>query len=319
MFKKAEPLFLIVETPLHAGSGDDLGIVDLPIQREKHTDYPKIEASGLKGSLREVFEGQKSALPKALIDEFQTFNSENYEKQGIHPTFGPDKGDVYAGALGFTDARLLLFPVKSMKGVFAWLTCPAILERFRNDLELAKIKVPELGQLEQMVNKVPISSGLIVKENKIVVEEYTFEVTPDEACSKISLWLSTNVLPDGSEYAFWRNKMKTDIVILSNDDFRDFVTLSTEVIARTKIGETGTVEAGALWYEEYLPSDSIMYSLILASPIFNGDIKIFSDENRVLSFFKKGLPSIVQIGGNATLGKGLVRTKLWDGSNGRVK
>lgn len=44
MFKSAKPVFLIVETSLHAGSGSDLGIVDLPIQREKHTDYPKIEA-----------------------------------------------------------------------------------------------------------------------------------------------------------------------------------------------------------------------------------------------------------------------------------
>ena len=58
MFKQAKPLFLIVETPLHAGSGSDLGIVDLPIQREKHTDYPKIEASGLKGAIRETFRTQ---------------------------------------------------------------------------------------------------------------------------------------------------------------------------------------------------------------------------------------------------------------------
>ena len=49
MFKSAKPLFLIVETSLHAGSGSDLGIVDLPIQREKHTNYPKVEASGIKG------------------------------------------------------------------------------------------------------------------------------------------------------------------------------------------------------------------------------------------------------------------------------
>ncbi|HRI29847.1 MAG TPA: hypothetical protein PK715_17435, partial [Chitinophagales bacterium] len=32
---------LICETPLHAGTGDDLGFVNLPIQRERHTDFPK--------------------------------------------------------------------------------------------------------------------------------------------------------------------------------------------------------------------------------------------------------------------------------------
>ena len=56
MFKIARPLFLICETPLHAGSGDALGVVDLPIQRERHTGFPKIEASSLKGALRESFE-----------------------------------------------------------------------------------------------------------------------------------------------------------------------------------------------------------------------------------------------------------------------
>ncbi len=56
MFKKALPFFIYVITPLHAGTGQELGIVDLPIQRERHTGFPKIEASGLKGSIREVFE-----------------------------------------------------------------------------------------------------------------------------------------------------------------------------------------------------------------------------------------------------------------------
>ena len=67
MFKQAKPLFLIVETPLHAGSGSDLGIVDLPIQREQHTDYPKIEASGLKGSIREIFQAKASEDEVKLV------------------------------------------------------------------------------------------------------------------------------------------------------------------------------------------------------------------------------------------------------------
>ena len=113
--------------------------------------------------------------------------------------------------------------------------------------------------------------------------------------------------------------------MLSNNDFRDFVTLSTEVIARIKIDQkTGTVQKGALWYEEYLPSDSILYSLVLASPIFqeNDNNKgIFQlteqeqSENRdesekVIEFLEDGLPSVIQLGGNATVGKGIVRTKI---------
>ena len=58
MFQKSIPLFLVCESPLHAGSGSELGIIDLPIQRERHTNFPKIEGSSLKGCIREAFEEQ---------------------------------------------------------------------------------------------------------------------------------------------------------------------------------------------------------------------------------------------------------------------
>ena len=316
MFKQAKPLFLIVETPLHAGSGSDLGIVDLPIQREKHTDYPKIEASGLKGSIREIFEAQA-------------------EKKEIRLVFGPDQGDLHAGALGFTDARLLLFPVKSVKGVFAWVTCPAVLERFKHDLSICQqginfVDIPD-------ANRVPSNSDLIVKEGKIVLEEYTFSVTFDPKCKEVAKWIAKNVLPSDASYDYWRKKMKKDIVVLSDDDFRDFVMLSTEVIARTKINsDTGTVQDGMLWYEEYLPTDSILYSLALTTPLFlkidgnnneekekdekkkkgafyvgQGANKSQLEAEKVMNFFTIGLPDIIQIGGNATVGKGIVKTKVY--------
>ena len=112
MFKSAKPMFLIVETSLHAGSGSDLGIVDLPIQREKHTDYPKIEASGIKGGIREVFSTQPNLAQLKKDWKITSVDDENYKK-AINLAFGPDSADqnnLHAGALGFTDARLLLFP-----------------------------------------------------------------------------------------------------------------------------------------------------------------------------------------------------------------
>ena len=306
MFKQAKPLFLIIETPLHAGSGNDLGIVDLPIQREKHTDYPKIEASGLKGSIREIFDTKKN-------------------KSEIDLVFGPEQGDLHAGALGFTDARLLLFPVKSVKGVFAYVTCPAVLERFKYDLSICQPNIVFVDNLPGS-DTVTTGSGLIVKDSKIVLEEYTFEVSENEECDAVAEWIAKHVLPQNSSYKYWRDKVKRDLVVLSDDDFRDFVTLSTEVIARTKIdSKTGTVATGALWYEEYLPADSILYSLALTTPIFkknDGDKGAFQlsdqekqnkcdESEKVMDFFVDGLPGVIQIGGNATVGKGIVRTHVY--------
>lgn len=311
MFKKAKPLFLNVETPLHAGSGSDLGIVDLPIQREKHTDYPKIEASSLKGSIREIFE--------ATSDD-----------KDIELVFGPEEGDLHAGALGFTDARLLLFPVKSVKGVFAWVTCPAVLERLQQDLSICQPSIEFVNIPD--ANTIPNECDLIVKheENteKIVLEEYTFSVKHDDACNNVAEWIGDNVLhKKDSSYDYWQKKVKKDIVVLSDDDFRDFVTLSTEVIARTKIDNNiGTVVGGALWYEEYLPSDSILYSIALTTPLFvddakkkdtrfetnsEGSTKNVDEAEKVMDFFADRLPGIIQIGGNATVGKGIVRTQVY--------
>ena len=49
MFKNAKVMFIYTETSLHCGSGTSLGVIDLPIQREKYTDYPVCQASGIKG------------------------------------------------------------------------------------------------------------------------------------------------------------------------------------------------------------------------------------------------------------------------------
>ncbi len=326
MFKSAKPLFLIVETSLHAGSGSDLGIVDLPIQREKHTDYPKIEASGIKGAIREVFSTQPNLEALERGWNIGSIDDVNY-KEAVDLAFGPDttnQSNLHAGALGFTDARLLLFPVKSISGVFGWITCPAVLERFKHDLSICEPSITFDLSLPKE-NQVPTDSELIVDENKIVLEEYTFEVQETEDCENLADWIAENCMPSDDVYEYWRNKIKNSLVVLSNEDFRDFVTLSTEVIARIKIDqETGTVQKGALWYEEYLPSDSILYSLTLTSPIFQADdnnkgiFKLTEQEQtenldeseKVMEFLEDGLPAVIQLGGNATIGKGIVRTKV---------
>jgi len=52
MYTKVKPFLLHAITSVHPGSGSEVGLVDLPIQREQHTGFPKIESSSLKGALR---------------------------------------------------------------------------------------------------------------------------------------------------------------------------------------------------------------------------------------------------------------------------
>lgn len=308
MYKLAKPFFMICETPLHAGSGSDLGVIDLPIQRERHTGFPKIEASGIKGCMRDSFE----RLNKIKLND-KTIKD---EERIIDLLFGPKNGNKHAGALGFTDVRTLFFPVKSMKGVFAWVTCSKVLEKFRNDLELCDIHIgfqmPQAGSTAQ-------GSSLFVKQNKIVLEEYTFEIAykDDVNCTKLAEWMADNIMPAGDVYWYSREKLKRDIVILSDDDFRDFVNLSTEMITRTKIDTVkGTVINGGLFTEEYLPAETLMYSLALASPIFSEieqDKQLFADQEKsVMELFFNNKPEVMQLGGNATIGKGIVRVVCYN-------
>lgn len=349
MYRKAHPLFLICNTPTHVGSGSDLGIVDLPIQREKHTSFPKFESSSIKGSLREACErsvGTKSFLsPEArdtmihrlfgydesgLSDREKDALKKHFRKEKDKP--GKQEQTSFAGALGFTDARLLLFPVKSMKGVFAWVTCLKLLQQFESDMKLtdSSFEIKNLSALKPNVCYLFSSdSSLKIKPqtSKIVLEEYTFDientlagvikVNQNGAPVDLPDWLARQLF--GNDGSYWCEKLKKDIVVLPEDDFKDFVNLSTEVITRTKIdNNTGTVAHGALFTEEYLPAESIMYTLVLTAAEFRekSDSGSSADpigEDQVFSFFKEVLPDVVQMGGNATLGKGIVTTKLQKG------
>jgi CRISPR-associated protein Cmr4 len=319
MFKKSKLFFIIAETPLHPGSGgDSTGIVDLPIQRERYTNFPKIEASGLKGCIREAFRNSNKQI--SLNSHQINVN----DTKIISLVFGPeDAEEAFASAISFTDARILLFPVKSLKGVFAWITCPMVLERFKEEMRLTGQNIlDENVNILGLTNTVTNVSTLCI-DSKIVLEEYTFAVSLKEETKKISQNLASKIFPTrgGNDiYKFWREKLEKDLVILSDDDFEQFVTSSTEVITRTKIDDkTGTVQSGALWTEEYLPQDTILYSLAMASPVRvekDEAKEVFKAETpdkeaeKVLQFFELGIPEVIQIGGNQTIGKGFVKIQI---------
>lgn len=298
MYRLVAPLFLTCETPLHAGAGQDLGIVDLPIQRERVTSFPKVEASGLKGSLREQFAAVKQ-MPEAQVNVL----------------FGPEElsdSTAHMAALGFTDARMLLFPMRSMKGVFAWVTCPDVLARLHRDLAWAAEQ--NANRALQALPSIPkagtvTSSSILAHEDKMVVlDEYAVSVASDPDVDKWASWLREWVMPDEAR----KEAIVQRLVVVDNDTFRDLITFQTEVVTRVRIdNQKGTVQRGGLFTEEYLPTESVLYSLVMAAPPFVEE-RSLPDAASVMETFVAHLPKVFQLGGNATLGKGLVRTRiLW--------
>lgn len=324
MFKKANLLFLYTETPLHPGVGASVGTVDLPIQRERHTQFPIIQASGVKGALREL-----------AYHIFKLSKGDRNDK--IDVVFGPgetERASEHGGALSLTDARLLLFPVRSVRGVFTWITSPGVIARFKRDLELLEIidkgldegigkaleelkgiQLPDLDSRARQASTPP-ESGVVLENNenkRILLEDFCFEVVEDgrDRVGKLAKWLSEHAMAE--ELKDWSDKLERDLVLLSDDDFREFTLFATEVITRIKLGESGTVETGP-WDEEHLPSETLLYSLALATDPKAPKDKLKEgvprDASEVLNFLLDEIinkAKIIQLGGDESVGKGVAR------------
>ncbi len=283
-------LFLHAQTGLHPGSGTALGTVDLPVQRERHTLWPTIPGSSLKGVLRDACRRTRGADE----DWLAAFGPE------------PDKADEHAGALSLTDARILAFPVRSLKGVFAWVTCPAVLGRLKRDLSLvrptgAALELPPSPEKDKALCQQ--NSPLLVGGNKLVLEEFEFERTGDAGA--VAGWFASRAVDDD----FTRERLQSHLVVLDDDDFTHFVRHATEVVARVGLDyERKTVKPGALFYEEFLPAETLFYSVVLASASRReGHVK---SAREILDYLRQNLPSPLQIGGDETIGKGLCNARI---------
>jgi CRISPR-associated protein Cmr4 len=320
MFKEKTIVFFYTEWPVHAGSGSSVGVVDLPIQREVFTELPIFQPSGLKGALREYFE--------------VNFPSRENEIK-IRQVFGPPKGADHAGAISLSQARVILFPVASAKGVFAYTTCPLCLQLLRRDLgaighptpsELADIPLtteePSPRGLEEGITLVPkanpannLPGSDQVINNKVILGEFAFEVSPHSKVSLITKWLSEHAIPQSKEYKPWQEKVKESLIILDNDTFRNLTGARTEMVTRNVIGEKGTSEN--VWTEEYLPTDTLLYSILGAHDPLDGGSELLRLKNakEVINYLKapNGVPtSHFFFGGDQTVGRGLLKVQFLD-------
>jgi CRISPR-associated protein Cmr4 len=279
--KRIQPtLYIYAETPMHVGTGTGLGAVDMPIQREKHTAYPLIQASGVKGALRdtaELYLGRDSQEVKSIFG-------------GVS---GSDDG-THVGAISPSDARILCFPVRALNGVFVWISSPLVLERYQ--LETGA------GEIAQ----IPSSSGALLADSKLLLgdkvmfEEFAYEARQDKASLLWSQHLAAQVFPDDK---FWQDRMTSHFAILPDEEFRDFVRYSTEIVTRIHIDDKKTVKDGQLFTQELLPADSLLYSVV---QITNSRDKKY-EAVQVLEGITTAIGSRIQIGGDETVGRGRVR------------
>lgn len=242
MFENTSIAIMYAVTPCHAGSGSALGVVDLPIQRERHTNWPMIQASGVKGAFRANFDRFKNKIAdKEQIKDFERLSES---------VFGTSSDGGYAGSLSISDAKILAFPMRSNVSPFVWITCPAVLKRLEKDLSVANFNSIEFDSSKFSVSDdKAISLGKSELKGNILLEDYEVQVadTKIEEFSKIS--------------SFFKDAER--LLLVSDDVFNYGVSNCTQIMAQIRIdSKTGTTQDGSLRYQEELPSDTIMYTVI---------------------------------------------------------
>ena len=298
MYEAKQLVFYTCVSPVHMGAGSAVGAIDNPIQREVHTEYPLIAGSGLKGAVRHHFGRSWGEGSEALIARI----------------FGPEKdASDHAGAIAFTDAALVAFPVRSLKNTYVYATSPTALGRLKR---LADGAAPWAVPVPAEGNALLASSGAL-SNNRLVLEAFDFSGKEDEGVKAIALWLAQHTLPAGDEHKFFRDKLAADLVVLSDTEFSHFVRHATVVEAHVRINDaSGTASEGGLFYTENLPPETVLAGIVMASVerrksgtnaggLMNAqqvlDVVLKDDGKR------QGISGrLLQVGGDATTGRGLI-------------
>ena len=301
MFQNKAVMFLYAVSPVHMGAGSATGIIDNPIQRERHTNHPCFAGSGIKGAVRHGFTAVRGDL--GLIDLL----------------FGPEAGtrELHAGAVSFGDAQLVAFPVRCLKNGYVYATCQQALARTQRLLALVGAgggwKIPEVPEGRCALRNRALLSG---KKLHLEAFEYEADDSAAEELGALAKDLADRALPRDDGYAFFRDKLETDIVVLSDTDFAYFVEHATLVEPHVRINDkTGTADDGGLFYTENLPPESLLIAPLFASGTRAG--KEDGDEMKAAEVMLKIRTAIdcrpLQIGGDATTGRGLVVARVTGG------
>lgn len=310
-------LYLFTRTPLHVGAGASIGAIDQPVIRERHTGFPVIPASSLKGSFADHWD--------ANLDQGEGPNKKKYlrlttkkdgDKEVIDQAldsawlFGSNNDKAaFTGSLLFGEARLLAFPIRSAKGSFAWITCPLLLRRAARDGVLAEkllqsLKTPADPQaLYDGGKDSPLDMG-----GKVVLEEYAFT-----QAGALPLGLPERLAQLLPGDQVWR-ELSSRLVILSDGMLSFFSQNACEVAQHVRISDdTGAADNGGLFNQENVPSETLFYAVINAtkSRLKNVQYESKTPKDALDAFGSKLKDTgVFQFGGDATTGLGYCTVEL---------
>jgi CRISPR-associated protein Cmr4 len=295
-------LAIFTRTPLHVGAGNSVGAIDSPVMRERHTGFPVIPGSSLKGVLADLWyddmvqieRGKNLAwVRKPGSDAAWLFGQEEIRQDDQKTAMS------FAGAILIGEARLLAFPMRSAKRGFAWVTCPLALARYSRDTGVV-LDIPRELSTEDCY-----AAEKVVVNDKVILEEYCLAV---KGLPRVADQLARLI-----DEAIWQT-LPERLVIVSDEIFSYFVRNACEVVTRVKIDdEIGTVAGGALFNQENVPSETLFYTGIGAQPERGAPADKRRPPTDALEALAEKLNAgnnVLQIGGDETIGLGFCTVQL---------
>ena len=283
---KQKIMSIFTRTPLHVGAGASVGAVDQPIIRERHTAFPVIPGSSMKGVLAALWSEEL-----VLGDKEKLVRQQGSDPELLFGSDGDDK-NIKAGKLLVGEGKILAFPVRSAKNAFAWCTCPLALARAKRDFGL---NIPSFAAIG--VDQCLAPAAMTLKD-KVILEEYCLLKTGD-----IGEDLVTELQGIADDVA-WQEELQNHLVILSDEMFSYFVENACEIAQHVKINaETGTAVSGGLFNQVNVPSESMFYAVM-------HEMRDGLTEKLAEKLAKQD--HVLQIGADAGSGLGWCSVKLFD-------
>ena len=262
---------IFTRTPLHVGCGSSVGAVDQPVARERHTRFPIIPGSAIKGVLADLW------LDRSDIDHPKR------DGEGTKLLGAESDDAAHAGSLLIGEGKLLAFPVRSAKHCFAWITCPIILKRFAADCN-SSVATLDLG------NDAALAPEKLRIDGNVIFEEYPLPSTQTVPQDIIDEFAKL------SEEPTWKDEVKDRLAIVSDELFAYFAENACEIANHNRIDDrTGVVADKALFSQENVPSETMFYAVINSRE---------SDDICKLEAKLKSEKQLLQIGADMTTGLG---------------
>jgi len=285
-------LYLYAESPVHTGAADAADVLDLPVQREAATRYPVIWGQSLKGALRQAATETWGASP----DQVKAVFGSSIEDQGQ---------DTTPGVLAVGDAQLVAMPVPTLHGTFAWVTTDIALGRLVRKYSVLRREVHPVPEVARDAGCA--SSDGWTKADSEVLGPCLVELgeSKDEDLERWAGLLAADAVGQDAGFAPFAKKLSTDLIMVGSDIAPVLLAECTEQAVRVQLASGSKTVQNGPFYSEYLPAETILASALTLRG--NGD----TEQNRaaVRDLLDQRL---LRIGGDETLGKGLMWGRLLD-------